>query len=419
MTKRIFSILFLGIIAQGFGQSLGNSPYSSFGIGDIYPRGFANFQGMGGAGVASANGIYSNGINPALLAYNKFTIFEVGVMGQMKNLSTGALKQRDIGGNLHYLNLTFPMGKKGSMAVGIKPYSSVDFESRRTEKAQGADTTKVSYIKRGTGGINAATWAYGVTPIKNLYLGAAADFYFGNIIKQTTSEVLDGSSYRLDFNERLSTKGAGLRGGIGYRQKINKKWFANFGATFEASPKLNASSLSTRAALAQANDGSYQPITAIDTLLNKEGGKITLPSGYRLGVTIESPLKWNFSADYILTNWSKYADINGASSLKNTSGIALGTEYTPNINAFSYFKKVTYRFGVSSTKTPFAIGGQQQDDRNVSVGLMLPMGRSASYANFSFVAGQRGTKATISDSYLRMVMGFTLADRWFYKVKID
>lgn len=105
-------------VAQGFG----NSPYSALGIGE--PLGQANVTnlGMGGIGVSNASPFYLNSQNPALLARRtRFTVFEVGLLGQSKQLSQRVLDnqqtQRDFGANLNYLALAFPVSSRWNMAL--------------------------------------------------------------------------------------------------------------------------------------------------------------------------------------------------------------------------------------------------------------------------------------------------------------
>jgi hypothetical protein len=69
-----------------FAQGLGNSPYSAIGLGELLSSAYSPNNGMGDAGVSSANPLYINALNPALLARNRYTMFDVGVIGQYKGL---------------------------------------------------------------------------------------------------------------------------------------------------------------------------------------------------------------------------------------------------------------------------------------------------------------------------------------------
>ena len=95
-----------------FAQGLGNSPYSAIGLGELLSSAYSPNNGMGDAGVSSANPLYINALNPALLARNRYTMFDVGVIGQYKGLQDSKQNQRDFGGNLGYLALSFPVAPK-------------------------------------------------------------------------------------------------------------------------------------------------------------------------------------------------------------------------------------------------------------------------------------------------------------------
>ncbi len=417
-SKTVLAVLLI-VSSTSFAQGVGNSPYSTFGVGEVFGRSYAQFHGMGGSGVSVSNGIYTNSLNPALIAVNKFTVFEVGLLGNLRRLKDPNENRQTFGANLHYLSLTFPFGKKASMALGMHPYSTVDYESNFIQKARGSDQ-EVIYSYKGEGGVNKVSWALGYNPIKSLYIGAATDFYFGNILRTTTSTLKDQTNFQLNFNDRTSNKGAGLRAGTSWKQKIKKELFMNFGATYELKSNLRTANLQTSQAYGPNSAGGAEPIASLDTLGIPSVGTAVLPSQYRFGFSLEKPYKFTISADYAVQKWSQYR-FNGVAdaNFKDAQTVALGAEYTPNANAAGFLKKTTYRLGYSNTTTQYFINNQRIKDNSISAGFMIPLGRSLSYANISLVAGQRGNATLIEEKYLRMVVGFTLNDRWFYKVKID
>ncbi|MES2796924.1 MAG: hypothetical protein V4683_13220, partial [Bacteroidota bacterium] len=99
----IISLALLFTDLQSFGQGLGNSPYSSLGLGEKFQMGYAENQAMAGAGVASSLGLYINNVNPALLARNKYTVFSMGMNGQYKGLKTNTESQHSFAMNLNYV----------------------------------------------------------------------------------------------------------------------------------------------------------------------------------------------------------------------------------------------------------------------------------------------------------------------------
>jgi hypothetical protein len=87
------------------------------------------------------------------------------------------------------------------------------------------------------------------------------------------------------------------------------------------------------------------------------------------------------------------------------------------------YKRQTYRVGVSQTTTPydFVGNGKYAKDQSVSFGVALPLRNFLNYINVSYQLGKRGSLADnmLEEQYQRLVIGLTLGDIWFRKVKID
>src|SRR5690606_15493645 len=101
-------------------QSMVNSPYSRFGIGESEPLGgsIRNFS-MGGSGVVSPNSFQINSLNPALLYFNNNVIFELNVNSQLKTLKEDSRSQRDGSANLGSIGLAVPVHKRWTAAFGL------------------------------------------------------------------------------------------------------------------------------------------------------------------------------------------------------------------------------------------------------------------------------------------------------------
>jgi hypothetical protein len=98
-------VLFLSMSPVIWAQTILNSPYSYLGMGEIQTGDNASQMMMGGIGVSNSNGIYSNLVNPALLARNRYTNLEVGVNTEYKTLQDYRQQQKIFGGNYQSLNL--------------------------------------------------------------------------------------------------------------------------------------------------------------------------------------------------------------------------------------------------------------------------------------------------------------------------
>jgi hypothetical protein len=162
-----------------------------------------------------------------------------------------------------------------------------------------------------------------------------------------------------------------------------------------------------------------------DTLAKSQSFTQQLPMSSRIGFNVERLAHWMVGVDYVRTDWSKVDNNLGRSTtLPVSQQISIGAEYTPDFESISnFFKRVTYRVGVSQTTTPydFVGNGKYAKDQSVSFGVALPLRNFLNYINVSYQLGKRGSLADnmLEEQYQRLVIGLTLGDIWFRKVKID
>ncbi|MGV3557110.1 hypothetical protein [Larkinella arboricola] len=419
------SVLFTGLLLLGVAQltaqaqGLGNSPYSSLGIGEVHGNNNITNLGMGGLGTAYANGFFLNSANPALLVRNRFTIFEVGLLGQSKKLSDNrGQNQQDFGGNLSYLTLAFPVTKFWSAGIGLRPYSYVDYQTTQYQRIPGT-IYEAEYIYHGRGGLNKATLTNGFSLTKNLFVGVDASFIFGNITNDSDSRLLIGGDDITVKRSTLNSYGDVLwRLGAAWRPKLNKDWFLNIGATIDPMTKLSGSSVDTY----QQIDAGGTLISNPDTVSTQSKGSITLPTQFRGGIVLEKSQKLAVGVEFGYQPWSKFTNLGGTSGgLKDSYSIGAGLEYTPKIRSSRYIDLIPYRLGFNYATLPYSIGGKQPTDMNVSLGLSLPVGQFVNSMTLSLIGGQRGTvtEGQIRERYFKIGLGFSLNQQWFVRYKVD
>ena len=411
-----------GITSQVRAQGLGNSPYSSLGVGEFYGEGYSDNTGMGQSGVSTGSGFQINNLNPALWVRNRFTTLDIGLIGQYKDITSGTRKQQNAGGNLAYLSLSFPVHPRWAIGVNLKPYSFIDYENAFTRPVVGTPAV-ASYQTSGKGGINKASIVNSVAIGKYLNVGLESSYYFGNV--RRASEVVlpsseAGGDYIVSLNDRTTFSDIGFRAGAAVRIPIKKqnKLNLNLGGAYSFRTALN----STQTTSFEVTQNSFNVLPP-DTLLNDQTSSFTLPEQFQVGASLEWPFKLVLSADYSRQNWSKYRGLTGSNdNLQDVGRIHVGAEYLPRFASLKYFDVVRYRIGFSHWKTPYSINNANVNDTNISLGVTLPMGRL--YQNFlsvALVAGQRGNTGAgqIRERYGRAVLGITLLERWFTKQKLD
>lgn len=418
---RLFLILCLsGLFHFSYAQNFGNSPYSQVGIGEMFGSTFSHQAGMGGVGVSNNSinilNVYNN-INPALLARNRLTVFEAGVLGQIKTLKNNTDSQQDASGSYNYLALSFPVGKIWATGIGLTPYSTINYESISRIPVANTDFS-TDLTQKGDGGVNSIFLTNSVAIAKKLFLGLKVNWLFGSIINESSSKLFVGSSplrSTITYFNRTRVNDLLLEPGISFHQSLGKNYFLNLGGTLSMATNLNAKRF---VAFDRRNENDV--VLVQDTLTNNQATSINMPSRLRVGASIEKAYKWQLGVDFMLENWSDFKVNDSTTNLNNVYGVAVGGEYTPNANSLNgYWNRVTYRAGFQYKQNP--INPEQVQDMSISFGVSLPVQKSRSLLNLSVVLGQQGviSDGLVQERYVRIHLGATLNDRWFLKPKID
>ncbi|QIX61524.1 hypothetical protein HER32_10195 [Hymenobacter sp. BT18] len=440
-TKSFAGLLGLALLGaftvpRSFGQGLGNSPYSRLGLGDTpATSGGIRQQSMGGVGLAAPNGQHINDLNPALVYYTSRTTFEIGVTGQYKEISNRLASQKDGSVNLGYISMALPISKRWALSLGLRPYSSVDYSNQLTEAVPGEDELRSIKQYEGKGGLTQVYLAQGVQVAKGLTLGLTSAYTFGSIdheakstlyteeggVENATTTVINDHLYYSDFTFRL---------GAHYRVPLNEKLNLNAGGTYAFSSKLDGTHDQTL--LREDIEGRAIESNAV---LSGQKGYATLPATAQFGLSLDNNKTWSVSLDAGHSKWSEFTNFStfNATPLHNTFRVASGGEITPDpASVDSYFKRITYRLGVSVEQMPYRPAGQVLYDRALSWGFTLPVPTSSPLesagVNLGFTVGIRGNKdanselpqgGVIQERYVRAQLGFSLNNRWFIKRRLE
>ncbi len=420
-SRSLILVFLLSISPMVWAQTILNSPYSYLGMGEIQTGDNVTQMMMGGIGVSNSNGIYTNTVNPALLARNRYTNLEVGVNTEYKTLQDYRQQQKVFGGNYQSLNLTLPISNRWTMSVGIRPHSAVEYETRSYRRLNLLGVDSLIYSYKGSGGVSKVTISNGVRISKELYLGLQMDYLFGQVNRNVaTQNMSDGQYYKVQLEDLTSYSDFQFKAGFAYRANLKNDLFLNMGATLDLNSSLNANQVKRFATM----DLSGITVINADTLEKSAAFTQQIPVAKRFGLSVEKLAKWMVGVDYTYTDWSKVNNNLGRSAtLPASHKVAVGGEYTPDIESISnYFKRTTYRVGASYEKTPYDFlgNGSYAVDKNLSFGVALPL-RNLSLLNIAYQVGRRGliTDNGMEEQYHRLTLGLTFSDLWFQKQKIN
>lgn len=430
IVKRYFLVISaIFFFASASGQAT-RSPYSAFGIGEPYGSATINTQGMAGVGASQPQYWFMNNQNPALLVYNTLTVFQAGLLGERRTISGNGISETGSAGNMSYLATAFPIKPgKWSSAVGLMPYSSVNFNLNYQGDINNSDQ-KVNILEEGRGGITQLYWSNGVRLNREMAIGLKASYLFSSIVNKYINQVSDTTlpiQYFAAVEEKILVKDFMLGAGFSFSKDSlfsQKKYRVSFGATYDFPADLNT----------KKRDLIYRTNSLGDTInvqtLESSDGTLYLPPGITVGASLSRGQKWSIGTEFRYQDWSKFKSINqDDENLDQSWRIALGGEITPDQFAVeNYFKRITYRMGVSYEKTPSLTQSSSEPasplfkdvkDIGINLGFSLPAGRSS--LDFAFRYGKRGSKQDniIEETYFKVYFGLTFNDQWFIKRKFD
>ncbi len=410
--------IMLAITPAVFAQ-VSKTPFSSKGIGDIYDMGFAHNRGMGGLGISNPSYWHLNNVNPALLPYNSLTVFSAAFIGENRTIENNLISETNGSGNMAYLAIAFPVKPgKWTTSVGLMPYSNVDYESVETIDVVGAvNGEKALKISSGTGGLNQFYWANGYAISKNIFIGARAAYIFSNIESDVAFDLLEQqSSFRRGQNQRISVSDFLFSGGVAFKKDsvFNNKIQLKLGLIYDFGSTLKAERF------VSTEQRAFSTPVIRDSLEDIRGS-IDIPQALGVGISFNKGTDWMIGLDARFQKWTDFKNFNGSNeNLGDQIKIIFGGELTPEATSVtSYFKRVTYRFGLSYENTPYQIAnadGQfnQVNDFGINLGWTMPVSR-ISNLDFAFTYGVRGNvdDTLIREQYFRFHLGVTFNDRWF------
>lgn len=432
--KKFFPAILMIISLSAFGQA-GKSPFTTFGVGEIFGGAVIQNQGMGGTGVAQPQYWSVNNQNPALLINNYFTTFQAGALVERRTFSIDTASQTGIYGNLTYLATAFPVmrSKKNpnlmlwSTSVSLLPFSKVNYKLKYEDPIMVADTINnwEQITETGSGGLSQVSWGNGFRIMNGLSAGVKASYVFGSIVTDYSSNLRETSQtvpYVAALKDQTYIKDFMFSGGLAFSKDsvFNNDIKINAGLTYAFATKMKASHTTVKQRRLASND----PASPQDTLSSFRGD-VNIPSALTFGLSINKGVNWSIATEFSMQDWSKFRSINEENEgLEKSWKIAIGGEITPDQADFkNYFDRVTYRLGASFEKTPYSDptvpNGKQLNDYGINFGFSLPAGRSS--IDTAFRLGKRGNKSetSVDETYFKIFFGITFVDQWFYRRKID
>lgn len=416
--QTLLVLLLMILSGAAFAQNNTNSPYTRYGYGQLADPGSGNSKAMGGIAYGLRDKYQVNFANPAAYtAVDSLTfIFDGGVSLQNTNLSNGTVKRNAKNSSFDYITMQFRASKWAAVSVGLLPYSNVGYSmgEYREDVTTSASSSTVTYS--GEGGLHQLYLGAGFKILKNLSVGANISYLWGDITRGTEMKFpSNGAIFPVYRESNVAIKSYKLDFGAQYTQQFGKKHVATLGVVFAPGHDLDndAYELMRIGHLGVAGT----TVTSRDTVVT-----CGIPSTFGAGVTYVYDDRLTVGADFMFQNWSKATYMNNDQAFCDRGRISVGAEYLPNPMGRSYFAHVKYRLGAYYSKPYYKIDGvRAADEYGVTAGFGLPIPRTRSVLSLSAqYVRTKGTQAAFLDeNTLRICIGVTFNERWFFKRKVD
>jgi hypothetical protein len=340
---------------------------------------------------------------------------------------------------------------KWGIAMGITPYSSVDY--RFSSKDTLSDTLTATYNYTGRGGINRAT--LGVSRVFKLggqdsvsrrvhqiSIGLNGNYLFGNIVRENVAAFNQSEHYTTVENHNLWVKGLSWEAGLQYKVNLTTRRdpqnrivggsALQLGLTYSLNTDLSAEYTELLYSIRFISNIAFRDTARF---LDALDGRLIIPQKIQAGAAYKVyHKKWGsflLAGEYKLQDWSLYRlelaeDVNLDEGLNASEAWAAGLEYKPATDANNnFFNRLNYRVGYRSYASELTLNNTRIVQEATSAGISVPFVRSQSKFHIGAEWGTRGTQEAglVEEKYFGFMVGLSLSpssfDRWFRQVKYD
>ncbi|WP_347219868.1 hypothetical protein [Chryseobacterium sp.] len=422
--KKIFVVSFISVGYFLNAQSLSNSPYAKYGIGDVKYDNTIEIASMGGISTAFISDFTSNFnfANPANNANFELTSIKLEATNENNYFKSNFndMKSTKHSTYLSNISLAFPISSKVKMGITYQPYSSKSYDILNRTKSESGDVDYVNQFK-GSGTLNTAAVALSYKINQEFSVGARANLYFGDL-SDLTEFTASNSEYIAGYETKNRIRNFNFTLGTSYQKldpRTDKKLTIGATATFGNTSNMTTEYTSSTYRYADAA-GTKTDITQIDYKETKS--KNLLPLQASVGVGYGSENHWFLSGQIDYKKGEDISYFGQSFNLQDSYRISAGGWYLPNYNNFrSYFSRVIYRYGAFYERGNLKLEGNSINKFGISAGVMLPFKNSSitrmSGLEIGVELGKRGTLQNnlINQNFINLKVGFNFADKWFRK----
>lgn len=423
--KRFFVLPLIGAAYLLNAQTIGNSPYAAFGIGDVKYDNTTDISSMGGISTAYIWD-FNNNFNFSNPAANKnLELTSLKIEGSNENnffkSNYDNMSVTKHSSYLSNISIAFPISNKVKFGMGYQPYSSKKYSVLTNETLATGNSQASLY--RGDGNISTvqAAVSYQITP--EFALGLRSNFFFGNLydINELTfsdAELINGYETKNKVQTFNFTLGSAYQKKLANDKKLTLGATYTFGNTGQMETRYINSTYYYMAGQTKNNESIIEEKYSED--------KNLIPVEFSLGAGYGKDAKWFVGTQFDYKKGETIQFLGKPFVNDNSYKVSAGGWYLPNYNNFrSYFSRVTYRYGAYYEKGNLAFNGTNINQFAITGGMSFPFeNKSASRMSgidLGIELGKRGTldNNLIRQNFVNVKIGINFADKWFNKRLYD
>ncbi|MEC5395294.1 hypothetical protein [Bergeyella sp. RCAD1439] len=429
--KRFIALSFLALGVSAEAQTIGNSPYAAFGIGDPKYDNTIETSSMGGITTAYVSD-FSNSFNfrnPAANAHFDLTSFRLEATNE-NNFYKSDYQNTKVTQHSNYLSnisLAFPISSKMKFGIGYQPYSSKAYDIL-ISKTQTNGSSKTNRF-HGQGTLSTVQAALGYKISEAFAVGFRSNFYFGKL--NDTEEVTFSNADLINgYDTQSKIKSFNFTAGTTYRKLLKNDRHLTLGATYTFGTTGNLVSEYTNSTYYYSSIDQKANESVIEQTKNES--KNLIPQEFSFGMGYGKDGKWFYGSQLDYRKGENISFLGQPFEYQDAYRISAGGWYLPNYNNFrNYFSRVIYRFGAYYEKGNLKLnpaGAATGTDVNkfaLTAGMMLPFANSSinriNGLDVGLEVGKRGTLQNnmISQTFVNFKVGINFADKWFQKRQYD
>lgn len=424
------SLLILFFFKIGYSQI--NSPYSRYGLGDLYTSRNAMSKAMGNLATPIYDYQSVNYTNPATYSRLQAVTFEVGAEFETRVLRSKSqpdnFRSNDL--RFNYLALGVPL-KKGpdgltrwGLAFGLRPITGMNYSITERSRLSGIDS--IATVYRGTGGTSKAYLGTGYR-IGGFSIGANFGILFGQYNVSTQRLFLNDTVQYWSSNRenKVSYNKFTVDAGAQWDIKLSSKTILRLAATGYFGGTVPTTTSTLTETIYYNGTGSFDSVDVVERQKDIKG-TITMPSGYSGGIAFEKKGSWLIGGEYERMNWDDYRFNDKNDQVGTTSMYRFGGQWTPTADAKKYINRITYRGGFYTGQDYIKVDNKQLPVWAATFGFCFPVRRWNTYSNqftvinTAFEFGKRGnSNFPVTEGFFRLNVALCLSDLWFNKRKYD